>query len=91
MFSILEEFAYGNIPKDRGFNKNSEYGRAIASAADNEAKLLAKLSGEDKIIFQTILEAHLKIVGLTAKENLVYGYKLGVTMTTEVFVGRDSL
>ena len=89
MFKILKQFAYGNIPKDGSFNRNSKYGRAVASAAALETKLLARLRGEDKALFEKFIEANGKVIFLTATRKFVGGYTLGLTMTAEAFVNLD--
>jgi len=52
----------------------------------NEEKLLAKLNEEERTIFQKFVEAQDEVNQLTATENLVRGYKLGVLMTAEAFI-----
>ena len=92
MSSILEEFAYGNIsPEVRFFKRNSQYGRAMRALSDNEEKLLAKLNDDEKIIFQKYVDAQGEVNLLTAADNLVYGFKLGLTMTAEAFVTSGEL
>ncbi len=90
--SILEEFAYGNIsPEARFFRRNSEYGEAIRIVSGNEEKLLARLNEDEKILFQKYVNAQGELNRLTAVDNLIYGYKLGLIMTAEAFVGMDDL
>ena len=92
MQSILEEFAYGNvIPEDRFFKRDSDYGQALGAASRNEEKLLGKLEGEEKALFEKFSDAQDELNQLTAVRNLVRGYKLGVLMTAEAFVSSDDL
>lgn len=92
MKSILEEFAYGNIsPEAQSFKHNSQYGEAMRAVSGNEEKLLAKLSEEDKLLFQKYVDAQSEINRLTAVSNLIYGFKLGLMMTAEAFVTGESL
>jgi hypothetical protein len=92
MTSILEEFAYGNIsPEVRLFNRNSEYGEVMRVLSQNEECLLARLSEEDKNLFKNYIGTQGELNRLTAVGNLIYGYKLGLTMTAEAFVGMDDL
>jgi len=87
MYSILEEFAYGNIsPETQSFTKHSRFGQAVAAVASNEEKLFAKLNEEDKVLLEKLIDAQSEVNQLTAVKNLVYGYKLGVLMTAEAFV-----
>ena len=92
MRSILEEFACGNIsPEARFFARNSEYGKAMRAVSEHEEALLAGLEGDEKVLFQRYVDAQGKLNSLTAAENLIYGYKLGLIMTAEAFVGMDGL
>lgn len=92
MTSILEEFAYGNLsPEARSFDRNSEYGEVLRILTRNEEYLQERLNEEEKILFEKYIDAQDELSRLTAVGNLIYGYKLGVTMTAEVFVGMDDL
>lgn len=92
MSSILEEFAYGNIsPEVQFFKRNSQYDEAMCAIASNEEKLLARLNEDEKILFQKYVDAQGEVNQLTATSNLIYGFKLGLTMTAEAFVTSDEL
>lgn len=92
MRSILEEFAYGNVsPQAQYFDKNSKYGRAIELVAEIEEKLLDRLGAEDRDLFEKYVDAQGEANQLTAVKNLIYGYRLGLPMTAEAFVGMDNL
>ena len=92
MSSILEEFAYGNIsPEVQIFKRNSEYGEAMRALSNNEEKLRAMLNEDEKILFDKYVDAQGELNRLTAVGNLIYGYKLGLIMTAEAFVGMDDL
>jgi len=92
MRSILEEFAYGNIPpKSQGFTPNSTYGQAMHAVYANEEKLFHKLGGEEKIIFQKYVDAQCELNELTGVRNFTYGYKLGLLMTAEAFITGSQL
>ncbi len=92
MQHILEEFAYGNIsPETRFFKRDSQYGKAVRVLSGNEEKLLARLDGDEKVLLQKYIDAQGEVNRLTAVDNLIYGYKLGLIMTAEAFVGMDDL
>jgi len=92
MSSILEEFACGNIsPVTQVFRRDSEYGRAMKLAVDSEQELLTRLEADDRALFEKCIDAEGEVNRLTAVKNLIYGYKLGLTMTAEAFVGADGL
>lgn len=92
MKSILEEFAYGNIsPEAQFFRRNSRFGEAMRAVSSNEEKLLARLNEDEKLLFQKYVEAQGEVNQLTAVSNLIYGFKLGLTMTAEAFVTSGEL
>ncbi len=92
MSSILEEFACGNIsPEPRFFKQDSHYGRTMQKLADSEEKLLAALSGEQKETFEKLTDARTEINLLSGIDRFIYGYRLGVLMTMEVFEGKEDL
>lgn len=88
MKSILEEFARGNISPDTAtFKKDSVYGRALKALCDKEAKLLSMLNDESKEAFEQYNEAHMEVDFISGNGKFIYGYRLGVLMTMEVFIG----
>jgi hypothetical protein len=92
MSSILEEFAYGNIsPEAQFFRRGSEYGEAMRVLVGNEEKLRARLDEDETILFEKYMDAQGELSRLTAVRNLIYGYRLGLIMTAEAFVGMDDL
>jgi hypothetical protein len=92
MSSILEEFARGNIsPEPRFFKHGSHYGRIMQRLSDSEEKLLAALSGEQKEALEKFIDAQAEISLLSGIDRFIYGYRLGVLMTMEVFEGKENL
>ena len=92
MTSILEEFAYGNISTEaQFFKKDSEYNSAMEYVLLNEQKLFERLGAEEKKIFQTYIDMQKEARQLTEVKHFVYGYRLGLTMTAEAFIGMDDL
>jgi len=90
MKSILEEFARGNISPNVGsFKKDSRYGRTLQSMHDHETKLLSELDGDLKKILEQFSEEQAELNLLTGIDKFTYGYRLGVLMTMEVFIGND--
>jgi len=89
MRSILEEFALGNISSDIPIS--SRYRQALHAVCDNEVKLSSKLTNEEKPSLQKFADAHCELNRLTAEENFIYGYKLGLLMTAEAFISYNEL
>ena len=92
MKTILEEFAYGNIsPEPRFFKKDSHYGRTMKTVSDNEEKLLSMLDENAQAMLKQFTEAQAEISLLSCVDRFIYGYRLGVLMTMEVFNGKGDL
>jgi len=92
MKSILEEFACGNVsPEPRFFKRDSHYGRTMEILSDSEEKLLSALDGELKETLKQFSEAQSEISLLSGIDRFIYGYRLGVLMTMEVFNGKEDL
>jgi len=90
MQSILKEFALGNINPDDGFfKKDSHYGRVIKAISDSEEKLLSMLDGESKETLIQLTGAQLEANSISNMDKFIYGYRLGMLMTMEVFEGRE--
>ena len=90
---ILEEFAKGNIsPEPRFFRRDSHYGRMIKILSESEEKLLAALGDDElKDTLKQLTKAQTEISYLTGIDKFVYGFRLGVILTTEVFDGKENL
>ena len=83
--SVLQELFYGNIiPNAGGFDKNSEYGKAMKQIEENEEKLLALLKDTEKRLFIEFANAQSRLNGITAEEKFIEGFKLGMLMMAEV-------
>jgi len=92
MKSILEEFAYGNIsPEVQSVPRDSELGKAYALVSKLEEKLFEKANAEERETLEELMDAQVEVNRLTAVQNLLYGYKLGVVMTAEAFVTSEDL
>ncbi|MCL2569379.1 MAG: hypothetical protein FWE12_08165 [Oscillospiraceae bacterium] len=91
MQSILEEFFYGNIsPEVQTFSNDSEFGKALALITRTEEQLLERLGADEKELLERYIDAQMELNRLTAMKGQLYGYKLGVLMTAEVFLtGRE--
>lgn len=92
MKSILEEFARGNIsPEPRFLKRNSEYEKAVNALSEAEKKLDAVLDDNGRELLKALIDAQLKVNHLANTDKFIYGYRLGVLMTMEVFDGKADL
>lgn len=92
MKSILKEFANDNLhPGSRDFVRNSDYGRATKRLSDTETALLASLCEPEKKLLNDFIKAQEDIHYLSNIDRFIYGYRLGVLMTMEVFQTSDDI
>jgi len=89
MRSILEDFALGNISPDVPLN--ARYKQALRAVCDTEAKLSSQLTDEAKLSLKKFADAHSELNRLTATENFMCGYRLGLIMTAETFISYNEL
>ena len=90
MKNILEDFAYGNINPDVGtIKKGSKYEHVMQTIADSEKRLLNMLDEESKELFIKCLSLQSEANAISNTDKFIYGYRLGVLMTMEVFKGRE--
>jgi len=92
MYSILREFASGNVnPNEQRFKKNSEYERAAKALMDAEEKLLAVLNENEKDLYTEFAAAQMELGSLEEGEKFAQGYILGASMMMEVMSGLDDM
>ena len=92
MKSILEEFACGNIsPEPRFMKRHSEYDKAVKALSDAENKLHAVLDDKGQELLKALIDAQGKVNYLANTDKFIYGYRLGILMTMEVFDGKADL
>ena len=88
--NILEEFAYDNLSMEiKSFGKDPEYDRALTLVSRLKQRLLDKLSPEETDLLEKYIDAQEEVRELTVVKSLIHGYRLGLTMTAEAFVGVD--
>ena len=84
MRNLLEDFYYGNLtPGDRQMAPNSELRLAVGRAADCEEQLMERLGETEQKILNELVEAQFTMDGITARENFILGFRLGVRMMAE--------
>ncbi len=81
MRKILEDFYLGNIvPYDKRMAANSELRRLVKRAADCESQLTERLNEEEKKLLNALINAQHEIDRITALENFILGFRLGVRL-----------
>ena len=84
MRKILEDFYYGNItPSEKRMQPGSELQHAVNIAAQCESQLAEGLDEEKQGLLNKLVKAQHEIDAITATENFILGYRLGVRMMAE--------
>ena len=79
MRQTLEDLYYGNIiPHEKRITAKSELQRMIKRAAECEGKLAERLNDEEKHTLNVLMSAQQEIDSITAIENFISGFRLGV-------------
>ena len=90
MRKTLEDFYYGNItPNTQDMAPNSELKRAADRVARFEKQLTEQLDETGQAILEKLIEAQQEIDSITALENFVLGFRLGVRMMAESMDDND--
>ena len=90
MSSTIEELYYGNIPlSERDFKPNSEYAQVLKLVARNEEKLTETLTEAQKETFEKFKDGTSELNGITEVTAFTLGFKLGLRLTVEAFIGGD--
>ncbi len=84
MRRILEDFYLGNIvPYDKRMAANSELRHMVKRVSDCEAQLTERLNEEEQLLLDTLTNAQHEIDRITALENFILGFRLGVRLMAE--------
>ena len=62
----------------------------MKTTSDSEEKLLSKLASEEKELLIKFSSAQLEANAISNNDKFIYGYRLGVLMTMEVFNGNEN-
>ena len=90
MRKTLEDFYYGNItPNTQDMVPNSELKRAADRVARFEKQLTEQLDETGQAILEKLIESQHEIDSITALENFILGFRLGVRMMAESMDDND--
>lgn len=89
---ILEQLYYGNIRPDVRFHgQNSYISKLVGVREENREKLLESLSEKEKNLFENFNEAQGEIDGIMHYEKFSYGFRLGILLVADAFMGMENL
>lgn len=92
MRKILEELFFGNInPNEKQFKRNSEYADYMNTISTNEEKITVLLSEKEKPLFIDFVNAQSSVNGITAVENFIIGFRLGIRIGIEIMDDENSV
>ena len=87
MSSTIEDFYYGNIePQELNSEIKPRLKKKLSSLADKEEQLTARLTGEDKELFQSYVSAYIEFSTTSNADSFITGFRLGSKFTYETFV-----
>ena len=92
MKNIIEELFYGNIdPQARAVKKDSHIQKQMTILANSESLLNEKLTGEEKKVFASFVDASSVILGKSELDSFMLGFRLGARFVYDTFVDTKTL
>ena len=90
MRNTLEDLYYGNItPREQQIAPNSELKRATDRVTRFESQLTERLDEDGQTILATLVDSRDEIESITALENFILGFRLGIRMMAESMDDND--
>ena len=90
MRKTLEDLYYGNItPNVQDMAPNSELRRSMDRVARFEKQLMEQLDEAGQTLLAKLIESQQEIDSITAMENFILGFRLGVRMMAECMDNND--
>ena len=91
MKNFIKELYYGNIdPQARGFKNGSYLKKQMTILSESEALLTDRLTGNDKKLFLTFVNASDIILGESELDSFIVGFRLGARLILDTFVNSDT-
>lgn len=90
MRKTLEDLYYGNItPSEQRMVPGSEMAKAVARVASYEKQLMEQLGETEQAILTKLIRSQHEINSITATENFILGFRLGVRLMVECMDDND--
>lgn len=90
MRTTLEDLYYGNItPNEQRMTPGSELKRAVDRVAKCENQLMEQLDETEQTILTKLIRSQHEINSITATENFILGFRLGVRIMAECMDDND--
>ena len=90
MRKTLKDFYYGNLtPGDQNIAVGSELKRAVDRITRCEQHLTERLGEPEQLLLNELISAQHIADSITAEENFILGFRLGVRIMAECMDGND--
>ena len=90
MRTTLEDLYYGNIiPNEQQMTPGSELKRAVDRVAKYENQLTEQLEKTEQETLTKLIRSQYEINSITATENFILGFRLGVRLMAECMDDND--
>ena len=87
MSTFIEDFYYGNIePQEVNTELTPKLKKKLSNLAEKEEHLTARLTGEDKELFQNYVNAYIEFATISNADSFISGFRLGAKFTYDTFV-----
>ena len=87
MSTFIEEFYYGNIePLEVNSELTPKLKKKLSNLAEKEEQLTARLTGDDKELFQNYVSAYIEFSTTSNADSFISGFRLGAKFTYETFI-----
>jgi hypothetical protein len=87
MSTFIEEFYYGNIePQEVNSELTPKLKKKLSNLVEKEEQLTARLTGEDKELFQDYVSAYIEFSTTSNADSFISGFRLGARFTYETFI-----
>ena len=84
MRKTLEDLYFGNItPNEQKMAPDSELKKAVDRVAQYESQLAERLNEDEQTILTKLIRSQHEIESITALENFILGFRLGVRIMAE--------
>ena len=91
MRKTLENLYYGNIsPSEHQYTRNTKYDKAIRIVSEKEEQLKILLCEKEREMLKEMVTAQITLNGITAEENFILGFRLGMRLGIEIMADMDS-
>ena len=91
MNNFIKELYYGNIdPQSRGFRNGSYLKKQMTILSESEALLTNRLTGDEKKLFLTFVNASDIVLGESELDSFIVGFKLDAKLIFDTFVNNDT-